>query len=373
MPCHRAVSRYECLSKKLRPIPFCDYLKRYIFQKAEMEGDYREIGEGVYRRIIVDSFRENGVPASFAPTTAKVVALAKNWLTQTSVRRQVIFLLGFGLNMSADDVSSFLQKAQKESDFNFKDPTEVIYWYSFANRLKYHKMLEYKKIFESFPAGPKKGIGESGTLLLREKFQNTPGETQFLSQLAQMKTKNPKYAYSATAQKWFETLYSKCREIVSRELNLGTAEDHIDGAAQKGTTAQNTTERDVEKFLYIGTPEDKNRNLLKMSVSTLSKHFADKRLTRQRLADIISKQTPVDRFDLITLNFVVFAHDEKYQNSKTRYIDFIDGTNGILDDCSMGRLYTANPYECFLLMCIVSESPLSVFTDVLSRSFEEIQ
>jgi len=367
---------YECLHKKLRPVPFCDYLKRYIFLKAEMKGKYGEIGESTYREIIVSSFRENGVPASFAPTTAKINAVAKNWLAQNSVKRPAIFLLGFGLNMGVGDVSSFLRKAQKESDFNFKDPMEIIYWYCFDKKLKYHKMLELKETFDNFPVNPKKGINESRTWFLREKFRKTPSEIHFLNCLAEMKTDEKKHAHSVTMHGWFDILYTKCKEVISRELNLGTAEDYIDGIdgipqKQKVFSAQNITERDFEKFLYVGIPENKDYNLLKMSASTLSKHFADKRLSRQRLADIISKQIPVDRFDLITLNFVVFAHDEKYANNKSRYIAFIDNTNEILEECSMGKLYTANPYECFLLMCIVSDSPFDVFADVLSRSFEE--
>jgi hypothetical protein len=364
---------YECLHTKLRPVPFCDYLKRYIFLKAEMEGEYKEIGESTYREIIVGSFRENGVPASFAPTTAKINAVAKNWLAQNSVKRPAIFLLGFGLNMSASDVSSFLRKAQKESDFNFKDPTEIIYWYCFDKKLKYHKMLELKETFDSFPVSTKKGVHESRTWFLREKFKNSPNEIHFLNYLAEMKTDGKKHAHSVTIHGWFDILYSKCKEIISHELNLGTAEDYIDGNAhkQKVLTAQDTTERDFEKYLYVGTPENKDYNLLKMAASTLSKHFADKRLSRQRLADIISKQTPVDRFDLITLNFIVFAHDDTFKNSKSRYIAFIDNTNEILDECSMEKLYIANPYECFLLMCVVSDSPFDVFADVLSRSFED--
>jgi hypothetical protein len=267
-----------------------------------------------------------------------------------------------------------LRKAQKESDFNFKDPIEIIYWYCFENKLKFHKMLELKKTFERFPVSSKKDGNENSTLILREKFKKTPGEIQFLHHLAEMKTNNAKYTHSVTTHNWFDTLYTKCKNIISRELNLDTAEDYIHDAPhkkKKEITAEDITERDFEKFLYVGTPEDKNSNLMKMSASTLSKHFADKRLSRQRLADIASKQIPIDRFDLITLNFIVFAHDETYKNSKSRYIDFIDSTNDILDECSMEKIYIANPYECFLLMCIVSDLPFIVFTDVLSKSFEE--
>ena len=78
----------------------------------------------------------------------------------------------------------------------------------------------------------------------------------------------------------------------------------------------------------------------------------------------------MDRFDLITLNFFVFSNDDKYQNNKSRYFNFVDSTNRILNECSMGELYITNPYECFLMMCIVSDAPFSIYSEVLEKSFE---
>ena len=45
-------------------------------------------------------------------------------------------------------------------------------------------------------------------------------------------------------------------------------------------------------------------------------------------------------------------------------------TNGYLADCSMGSLYITNPYECFVLMCILSEDPLGTYADVWELSYE---
>jgi len=91
-----------------------------------MTGDYREIDVKEYQSIIIESFTENYTPKSFNETTTKLSAMTKNWLTQTSVNRSVVFLLGFGLNMSVSDVSEFLKKVIREHDFNFKDPQEVV-------------------------------------------------------------------------------------------------------------------------------------------------------------------------------------------------------------------------------------------------------
>ena len=37
----------------------------------------------------------------------------------------------------------------------------------------------------------------------------------------------------------------------------------------------------------------------------------------------------------------------------------------------MGSLYPVNPYESFLMMCMLSVDPLGTFGDVLEMSYEE--
>ena len=94
-------------------------------------------------------------------------------------------------------------------------------------------------------------------------------------------------------------------------------------------------------------------------------------MSRQHLHEIIAGKVDVDRFDLLTLLFFIHAMDDRITNSKTRFIHFVDESNRILNDCSMGELYIANPYECFLLMCILSIYPMGTYADVLEKSFEE--
>ena len=73
---------YEHLYQKIHIIPFGDYLKRYIYKLAGLEGDYNEIDLREYQYIIVNSFKERNTPNSFEETSAKLSALSKNWLTR---------------------------------------------------------------------------------------------------------------------------------------------------------------------------------------------------------------------------------------------------------------------------------------------------
>ena len=393
---------YNSLHKNLHPIPFGDYLKRYICRQSGIIGDYEAVDIRDYQEIIIETFKENRTPASFEETTAKISALAKNWLTQESVKRQVVFLLGFGLNMSVNDVSEFLVKALKERDFNFKDPLEIIYWYCFKNKFKFSKMLKLKEAFDNLPPSKNNSIYDEKTGIVRDMFKDVSDDAELMNYLAAFKTDERKNIYSVTAYKWFDNLYLKTKEIIAAYYNRDE-EDEIEKQIQeymdetqgssrlsdldkknhtdkmrkerKIWTADHITESDAEKILCGGTPVDSSGNLMKIpSSSLLSKHFKNKRLSRQHLNDVLSKKIAVERFDLITLNFFIFSQDEKYNanvNNQRRFNDFMDNTNDILNDCSMGELYIANPYECFLLMCIVSDDPFPNYTEIIEKSFEE--
>ena len=131
---------YESLEKQLKPVPFGKYLKRYIREKAgitEVGPDPFSLKD--YQTIIMDAFRDHQTPASFTPTTAKLSALCKNWLTQQNVKRQVVLLLGFGLGMSPDDVNMLLVKGLHEPVMNQQDPFEMICAYCYDHRYEYYK------------------------------------------------------------------------------------------------------------------------------------------------------------------------------------------------------------------------------------------
>ena len=403
---------YDCLRQYLQPIPFGGYLKRYICKISgisDISGAYEAIDLRGYQEIIVENFGVNRTPAAFDDKTSKISALAKNWLTQESVKRQAVFLLGFGLNMNVGDVSEFLVKALKERDFNFKDPFEIICWYCFKNKLKFSKMRELKEAFDRLPPKTTGSDNSNGSIYdektgkVRDMFQNVSADAELLNYLAEFKIDEQKSSYSVTSRKWFDDLYCETKKIIadyynrdeddtiekdiqeymdntqgSSKLSELDKKNHTDQMRKKRRiwTADDITESDAEKILCGGTPTDASGNLLKLSSSNLSKHFSNKRLSRQHLGDITAKRTAVDRFDLITLNFFLFSHDscdKKYnadKNNQRRFNDFIDSTNGILNDCSMGELYLANPYECFLLMCMVSDDPFPNYTEIIEKSFD---
>ncbi len=236
------------------------------------------------------------------------------------------------------------------------------------------------------------------TIGIRDLFFRIENEAELMAKLAEIKTENDGHFFSVTAKKHFDILYNKSKEIIADKYNEDEqaaanmkAADYLERMSSSGLlsfeeksekaasirlsakkyTAEDITESDVEKFLCCGVPFDSKGNMFKFSKSTLEKHFNNKRMSRQHINDVLKRKKDVDRFDLITLSFFIFAMENENENNKVRYIKFTDFINNILNECYMGEIYITNPYESFLLMCILSDCPMGVYSDILEKSFEE--
>ncbi|MCD7785505.1 MAG: hypothetical protein LUH18_08040 [Oscillospiraceae bacterium] len=392
---------FESLSENLKAIPFGDYFKRYIHRTAGMTDDYQDVPLSEYQQIIKDSFEENCTPVSFEPTTARLSALSKNWLTQQTVRRSVVFLLGFGLRMSVDDVNGFLEKALHEHTFNPKDPFEVICWYCFRNGLTYptfKSLLErYNKLEVNTPAP--RSVFDDRTTVIRTGMQTIRSDDELMNHLAKLKSGNGLSRMSVSSELHFRQLYnearicaatimnnleeerfqtefSEYRDMLLRD-NRVSDEERIRRLNRKREEKRHyceadVTEADFEHIICSAVPIGNHGNLMPSKASSLNHSFYGKRFSRQHINDLLSKKVEVDRFDLITLNFFIFSQKlDRYQNKLRRYDAFMDSTNSILADCSLGELYVANPYESFILMCMLSDDPLGTYADVLELSYQQ--
>lgn len=392
---------YDALFKKLRFISFGDYLKRYIYRHAGMTEPFSEVGLDVYRRIIKDSFTDRDVPPSFEPTTAKLSALSKNWLTQQTVSRKVVFLLGFGLGMTAEDVDSFLTKALREQGINAKDPFETVCWYCYKNGFGFEK---YERLMKAFRETKKGSVElgllfDEGTIGARNAVRSLAGDASLISYLSRLKTDDGLPALSVSARRVFDELFLKAKEKTAAFLNAEEeernrietarleermlADDRISDAERllrlekKKTSVrrydpEEITEADMERIISSAIPIDRHGNLTPSKASKLNAQFAGKRFSRQHISDVLSGRSEVTRFDIITLNFYIRSQSlDEHPNPKERYFSFIEETNSLLERCFLGELYISNPYECFVLMCLLSEDPLGTYADVWEMSYDE--
>ena len=103
----------------------------------------------------------------------------------------------------------------------------------------------------------------------------------------------------------------------------------------------------------------------------LNLRFSGKRLNRQHMMEILDGNGAINRFDIITLCFFIAAGEtDRYAEPQQRYDAFIRDTNQSLADSDMSPLYITNPYESFLLMCMLTDDPMGSFADVWELSYE---
>ncbi len=98
--------------------------------------------------------------------------------------------------------------------------------------------------------------------------------------------------------------------------------------AKRSGILQNISASDLEKVICSGIPINKMENLKKMSASILAKHFSQKRFSRQRINNILNHKFPVERFDLITLEFFVISQEMAEDDPYTSIPPFSGGDPG---------------------------------------------
>ena len=328
------------LLREMNLVSFKDYLKRFLYERMNTDTPFSKVPEETYQKLIVDAFRRNGAPHAFGPTSKKLAASVKGWLRQDGVKRETVFLLGFGLKMSPEEVSEFLTKVLREDDFDMQNPAEVIYRHCYSHGLPYIEAQKLLQEYEQLEGCAGVGIDADKTV---------------------KQVEYEKKAYDA-----FREALEAVQEIVAQIYN----EDNAETGNKRVWTGADVSPADVERVLCSGIPVTGNGNLAKASASLLGRHFHQRRMSRQRIESILKKQTRVERFDLITLTFFLHAVRETELEPEIRCAHFLDTVNEILAQCRMMAIYPVNPYESFILMCLLSEDPLSNYAEIWERSYQ---
>ena len=255
---------FHYLYKEMELVSFGDHLKRYIYERAGLEEPYNEVTQDIYRDIVIESFHETCTPKSMNPTSTKLTSLVNNWLTQASVKRETVFLLGFGLRMSAEDVSDFLTRVLREQDFDFHNPDEVIYWYCYSQQLGYHRAEELKKRYEELE--PDESYTEAPQVYSGKICLDT--EDKLLRYLAYVKVgADDPMSEKSQAYQEFVRLLTHAKEIIAK-MYQG---DEVEKSRNKVWNISDITDSDVEKVICSGIPVNKMGNLKRLYAKTIRK------------------------------------------------------------------------------------------------------
>lgn len=384
-----AIFRY--IADEMSIVPFSDFLKRYIYEHIKIKTPFSEVPNAVYHEIIDNAFADNNAPFSLGGATTKKSQMINRWLTQKSVKREAVFTLGFGLKMKADDVSVFLTKVLGEEDFDFSDPQETIIWFCLKRGLPYSRYLELMENYQGQEEMQNQSqTWEQDQAQEQEKAQNPETATEevdpkiwasmadspelFLTTeknlqtyLAMLRAKKPEETKQQKAYQEYLALYDKCREIIAELRN----QDAKDKGSRHFISAADITPGDAEKELCSGIPYDKSGNLEPITCSCFSDLFRNKKMSRQRINTILDRERKVERFDLITLLFFIYAEEVEPDRPSERISKFITEINQILRRCGMAEIYPVIPYEAFVMMCLVTECPLEVYAEVWEQSYEQ--
>lgn len=348
---------FRFLYQGISLVSFKDYLKRYLYERAGIEEPFAEVDDKTWHDIIIGAFEENNAPHSFEPTSTRWNATVKSWLTSERVRRNTVFLLGFGLRMTEDDVSDFLTKVLEEDDYRMDDPIEVIFRYCYRHNLSYARATMLKEQFNSLQPADKSAATDDE--ILRD-------ESSLIRHLSAIKSSRPD-AHSNNADLCFREMYEKCQAEIARIYNLDETEKPE--KQRRLWKPNDITAADLEKMLCAGIPVTESGNLIKANQSLLSRHFQNYRPSRQRIDGLLKGNAQPDRYDLITLCFFLHAQEDCLTGEE-RLSVFLREINPVLKNCSMHEIHPVNPYEAFILICALSDCPMAVYGDIWEMAYE---
>ena len=357
-------------------VGFCGYLKRDLYRLMKREGiltdeKFEDVKVRKMNEYLRRSFRAGGVPFSFEGKEVKT----DRWLTQKSVSRDVVLLVGFGLRMGPEQVDDYFTKGLNQMRFSFINPREVICYYCYANNLSFMDFETIEKICEQRFSGLSEA--ERKERAGKDMFsgfgkERLVSDINYLYEFVLFLKCSGSYERSKNnALLQFEQLADEVQRLYIEELVENEETDEI---ADKNKNQRNSYL--IEKALYAGAFfYDENNNLLKDADETVESSLESYYLTRPKINKILKGKQGVSRFDLITLYFYCFAKkctdfDVSVEERKERCFTFIDDMNVILMKANMYKYNVTNPYECFILLCVMAEDPFESFTELYSYGRE---
>ena len=345
---------FSVLLHSIREIPFREYLKRYLYLRTDLLEPFPSVSVNEYQDIIVSAFRESATPCSFGAQTTRLPQAARNWLTRDDVSRDSVLLMGFGLYMSEEDVGAFLTKALHGPLPDADDAQEAICLYCYRHGYRFAKYrqltdlyrrmdgeLDLRLIAETQPSGR-----AQSQIVIRE-------DAELLSHLLEVKRRGGSTRSRQRAAETFAELYGKTQERLKDPQAFSSPGP-----------------RSLERVLSAGVPMESHGNLVPERMALPSLGFARRRVSRQRIHRLLNGVQAPNRYDLLTLYFFLFCWQTRdAENRRAVLDDFISGADRMLAGCGFGGIYAADPFDAFLILCVLTCDPPGTYSDVMEAAY----
>ncbi len=345
---------FSVLLRSIRDIPFREYLKRYLYRRTELLQPFSSVSVNEYQDIIVSAFRESATPCSFGAQTTRLPQTVRNWLTRDDVSRDSVLLMGFGLYMSEEDVSAFLTKALHESLPDADDAREAICLYCYRHGYRFAKYRQLMDLYGRMD-------GEADLRLIAETQPSGRAQSQIviredaelLSHLLDVDRRGGPTRRRRRTAETFTELYGKTESCLR-----DPAVCSFDGP------------RSLERVLNAGVPLGSHGNLVPERAALSSLGFARRRISRQRIHRLLNGVQAPNRYDLLTLYFfLTCCRTQDAENRRAVLDGFISGADEMLAECGFGGIYAADPFDAFLVLCVLSCDPMGTYSDVMEAAY----
>lgn len=345
-----------------------DHIKRYIYDSIAPEGvNIEDITDKEFEDFIKHAFRENGMRnrGSMNPKTGtKLGNYLEFWMKSpvTGISRRTCFLFCFGLNMDEEQASYMLTGVLRKADFNVRDYREAIYYYCLRYNLQYAGVVHWLDVYDKLPetSAVKDEKDWTGTITLQKKLSEIglkKDDEKFLGYLAELKT------FESNRKKSLNCARVE-RQILS-ELEDSISEEKSDTFFRKNQAVDLEL---IEEFLLM-------KDLGEVEISPAMIQLMEERIiTFPYFSAVSLKKKVVDRttsvkredvlmsaFLLCTCGLDMEANEDTEGCYAERKADFVYEANRRLEECGFGALYLLNPFELFLVSCLLQKRPLDYF------------
>lgn len=404
------------LEKSYAKYLFGDYLKRMVYELYIFpEDDGRkitEIPEDEYIKDIQQIFKENGMKGvgtlQFGGSTRLTPSNLKRWMGMPcyQVSRELVFLFGFGFNMFAEQVEELLTKVIGQAGFDFRSAQETIYYWCLKQNRGYSGLREwqekYMEIQEEAEEQKESGIyeekeecaGGARTRYYKEKAVRITDEDGFKEYLRELERIRRDTRNRITAREtlnvvvnilWYEL--SKERRGETKWLELLIEQKEAEGDAQNRTKRTQRDIRTMQKYWREVSLEPLIQSIWQeedpVAISEKSRKLAPllpDMWKKRSLQDKLNGESRVRKEDILTGVFLTYAHQLEKQmpymsgeekDYMVRVETYVEDVNTYLEQCGMGEFYIVQPYEIFLVLCLLYDKPYSFFLSVWKEKEKE--